>query len=84
MTDPVWVLTIEHAHGVDCYVCKTEEVARKKLEAFVRYWWDTEFLETDADYHPAPKVMTDDDMAMYFEKSGEGGEINPAIVIEEA
>jgi len=83
MSDQVSVLVIEHEHGVDTFVCKAEEVAQKKLKEFVRYWWDTEFLETDANYRPVPEILSDEDIEEYFFKSGEVFEIHPAIVLED-
>lgn len=38
----VYVLVIEHRHGEDLYVCRTTRGARKRLDAYVREWWDYE------------------------------------------
>jgi hypothetical protein len=38
----VYVLVIEHRHGDDLYVCRTQRSARTRLDEYVREWWDHE------------------------------------------
>jgi hypothetical protein len=38
----VYVLVIQHRHGEDMYVCRTERSARRRLDEYVREWWDHE------------------------------------------
>jgi hypothetical protein len=41
-TQVVQVLTIQHKHGTDMWVCATPELALAYLDGFVREWWESE------------------------------------------
>lgn len=36
----VTILTIDHRHGSNVYVCRNEDVAEQELLTFVKEWWD--------------------------------------------
>jgi hypothetical protein len=40
----VAVLTIDHRHGTNVYVCKDREVAASVLARYVRKWWNEKDL----------------------------------------
>lgn len=59
----VWVLVIEHRHGFDVFVHRTQEGARQRLLAFVLEWWDREM--DGAPQPDSPDLAID----MYFEEN---------------
>ena len=65
----VHVLMIEHRHGSDVYVCRTEAIAHNHLDRYVREWWEYEM-----EGQPMPKDA-DQRWQQYFaemsEKRGE-------------
>ncbi len=81
MTDQVWVLLIDHGHGTDTHVCKTEEIAQNRLIAFVKQWWSYEF-EDDGDPE-CPDVIDGDALETYFARAREYYSIRLEHVIEE-
>ncbi|MDY7079325.1 MAG: hypothetical protein SXV54_20620 [Chloroflexota bacterium] len=52
----VAVLTIDHRHGTNVYVCKGSEVAASVLAQYVRKWWN----ENDLGEQPADDWETID------------------------
>lgn len=54
----VWVVTIEHKHGTDTAVHRTEEGAQRALQGYVDRWAEEEGVSNDIDE--------------YFEATGEG------------
>jgi hypothetical protein len=80
--DQVWTLTIDHRHGTDTRVFRTEAAARTALAAFAREWWPRERGE-DARYSDANFAALDDAEAIdeYFREVGdEWFVIDPATV----
>jgi hypothetical protein len=73
----VWVLTIEHRHGQETFVCKTEAVAWKTLANYVDEWWDQEI---GLDVRRPKKDETA--ISRYFDKSNEQYELNEVTVLE--
>jgi len=45
----IWLLTIEHRHGTDHWVCATEAVALSYLDNYVQQWWEDESEDEDED-----------------------------------
>lgn len=43
----VWTLTIEHRHGTETRVFRTEEAAHAGLMAYVREWWTVDLGWSD-------------------------------------
>lgn len=55
-TGTVWVLTIEHRHGEDRWVCLTEDRARRELRDWVTTYWDQDGPDTDMPEDPDAAV----------------------------
>ena len=70
--DEVWTLTIDHRHGTDVRVFRSEAAARTALAAFARQWWPGERGE-DARYSDANFAALDDAEAIdeYFREVGD-------------
>lgn len=61
----VWVLTIDHRHGSDTTVHRSEAGARKWLAGYVREWWDDAVVRGGA---PAEPPEDDDEaVELYFD-----------------
>ena len=45
----IYILTIEHRHGINTYPCITEEIARRELTNYVAEWWVGEEVPNDVD-----------------------------------
>lgn len=58
----VWLLTIEHRHGTDHWVCATREIAEANLDNYVRTWWEEEI-----DDKPMP-ATADERIQQYFDE----------------
>jgi hypothetical protein len=54
----VYVVTIEHRHGIDTYVCATNEGAWKQLHDYVKEWWESEAVPGEIPEHP-PEAVRD-------------------------
>jgi len=59
----VWVLVIEHDHGLDVSAHADEQHARDALAAYVEQWWDHE-IDRECDAMPAER---DKAIEAYFE-----------------
>ena len=42
----VWILNISHRHGIDTWVCASEDRAYQRLIQYVDEWWDREMENT--------------------------------------
>ena len=63
----IWVLSIEHRHGIDHSAHRTEEGARVALLSYVDEWWH-ELAERD--FGPPP-TDPQERIARYFEDSND-------------
>jgi hypothetical protein len=62
----VFVLQIEHQHGVNTYAYSTRDLAHKAIEAYVSKWWKKEIGD------PPPDDLTGEDFVeAYFEQVDE-------------
>jgi hypothetical protein len=61
----VHVLTIEHRHGTDTFVCASELIAEECLDGYVRSWWDEEMGDT------AMPTTAEERIVQYFEAMAE-------------
>ena len=52
----VTVVTIEHRHGTDTYVCATNAGAWKMLREYVAEWWETEAVPGKIPKHAVDAV----------------------------
>ena len=57
----VHVLSIEHRHGTDNWVCATWDIAQACLADYVRTWWDIENGKAPADDEEAIDQYFDDE-----------------------
>jgi hypothetical protein len=59
---PLWLLSIEHRHGIDSFIFLTEGEAKRALSEYVYQWWAEEMPENIA-------LPLDEDEAtrIYFE-----------------
>ena len=73
----VFLLSIDHPHGTDHWVCASEEVAKNKLFTFVSTWWKDELPEID--------IPADADQAIetYFDAMSDRGESQESYFIED-
>lgn len=73
-TGELWVLVIEHRHGTDTSVHRSEEAARQALYGFVDQWWGQEL--------PARPVPGDAAEAIheYFDLTDESYTLAPTTV----
>ena len=62
MTRNVWVLHIVHKHGDSFWVFTTEDLARRRVEAWAIQYWQQETGE------PLPDLTGEDLVETYFEK----------------
>ena len=53
----VYVLVIEHRHGEDFYVCRSWRSAQRRLDEYVRYWWDDEMEGREMPKSPARRIQ---------------------------
>ena len=58
----MWVLMVEHRHGTDVSIHRTEQGAKDALTVYVDYWWGREF--------PGAAAPADDNerVTEYFER----------------
>jgi hypothetical protein len=61
----VYVLVIEHRHGDDLYVCRTERSACRRLDEYVREWWDHEMPDRQMPKRRSERIDE------YFKEMGE-------------
>lgn len=62
--ETVWLLTIDHRHGTDTFVHKTEDGAKATLVCYVEDWWSEQCGDLE---------IPDDDVAItaYFDAAGD-------------
>jgi len=67
--DRVWVLAIEHRHGTELSVHRTDTSAYKAVFEWVQEWWDNEMPVTSIHPPHRPIMPTDHTKAIgaYFE-----------------
>jgi hypothetical protein len=69
--EKVWVLTINHKHGTDIWVRRTQESAWQILVDYATEWWAGEMAGAEMPEEPGDRV------SLYFE------EVNDAYELEE-
>lgn len=62
----VWLLQIDHRHGINTYVCASNEIALGLLDEYVEEWWDSEI--GDSVEKPA---LRDHRIEAYFDRMEE-------------
>lgn len=61
----VELLSIEHRHGTDHYVCASEDVATRELDNYVQQWWEQELPDKPMPEDPNQRIVR------YFDAMGD-------------
>lgn len=64
----VWILTVRHSHGSDCWAAATEALALQQLREYVDEWWEHEKAAWTSGKPPRRPRNADTRVTKYFEE----------------
>lgn len=77
----IWTGAIEHKHGTNFYVSRTEAGVRSQVAKYCREYWTGLESNEDGDPLPHPDLMTDNEViAAYFEDQSTSSQPESCVI----